>query len=120
MSKQRFSVIRFIPLILGATALASLNAHAAAPAAGGDPWPVETPAMVYFGDTDSSGANPGRADVAATAGFRDPSQQDGPVVLAQSSMVDSQLQALRPSTPAEQREPATMLAHSGGAAAGMH
>ena len=106
-----------IAITLGAAALFSFHAQAAGVAAGttADAWPVEAPASVYFGDTDSSAGAARSPDVAATVSFANPADQDGPVVLARSSIVDTQrLEAGEPA--------ATMLAHNGqgGSAAGMH
>ena len=115
MNKQRFSIISFV---LGAAALVSFNAGAAGTAANSEPWPLETPAMVYFGDTDSSGTGPSRPDAVAKLAFGDPTDQNGPAALASSGIVDTQLAQLRPDVPAPQAD--IMLAHSGGAAAGMH
>lgn len=108
---------------LGAFALLSFHAAQADGAAAADPWPVETPAQIYFGDTDNYGTGPRRPDVAATAGFGDPAEQNGPVVTASAAIVDSQRLELGERMVAEQRaREATMLAHggNGGTAVGMH
>ncbi len=120
MNKQAF---RNIAVILGAAALFSFHAQAADAGAQADPWPVETPAQIYFGDTDNYGTGPRRPDVPATVGFGNPAEQDGPVVTASSSIVDSQRLELRDRMLAEQREQAaTALAHkdSGGSGRGMY
>lgn len=119
MSKH---VSRNIAVILGAAALFSFQARAANAGAQADPWPVETPAQVYFGDTDNYGTGPRRPDVPAAVGFGDPAEQDGPVVTASSSIVDSQRLELRDRMLAEQRnQAATALAHKdGGSGRGMN
>jgi len=110
---------RSTAVILGAAALLSFHAQAADAGAQADPWPVEVPAQVYFGDTDNYGTGPRRPDVAASVGFGDPAAQDGPVVTASSSIVDSQRLELRDRLLAEQRQrAATALAHRDGGGSG--
>jgi len=59
-------------LVAGAAAVLCLNAHAAAPNDTAEPWPTESPARVYFGETDHSGTTPGQPDVQATVSFQRP------------------------------------------------
>jgi len=117
MNKQAF---RNIAVVLGAAALLSFHAQAADAAGNaGDPWPVEAPARIYFGDTENYGTGPRRADVPARVGFGEPAEQDGPLVTASSSIVDSQRLELGERLLAEQRaRAATALAHKDGGGSG--
>lgn len=112
---KHFSKIVFV---LGAAAFASFQAQAAAAA---DPWPVESAAQVYFGDTDGSG--PRTPDVPAAVAFSESVEPDGPVATASASIVDPQGLDLRdPMLAGQDQQAATALARKddGGSAAGMH